>query len=249
MPLARILYVLLVLLLAGAVMVVNSMYPWPFGYDIWLTAAAIKEVALFSDAMLDPVLPMPVDGSPRLVPYAVGWGWIMRLTGLEAFTIVGIAGAVNVLLLGLGVWLFCRHWYQREQLTYWLLPVMLLVWGSGFGWANAYHLELYLMIAAYVGSFAFSTSLVALALLARYLKGGRVAGLIAYAILAVMVFVSHPITGAFLFAGAGVLVLSLQRWKQLFALQLVPLAVLGVSMLWPYYNMWDVLTGGTSHML
>ena len=42
------------------------------------------------------------------------------------------------------------------------------------------------------------------------------------------------------------MVLSIQRWKQLFALQLVPLAVLGVSMLWPYYNMWDVLTGGTS---
>ena len=246
MSLPRIVYVLLVLMLACAVFVVNGIFPWPFGYDIWLTAAAIKEVALFPDAMLDPVLPMPVDGSPRIVPYAVGWGWFMRFTGFEVFTVVGLAGAVNVLLLGLGLYLFCKNWYHNGLLALWALPAMMLVWGTGFGWANAYHLELYLMIAAYVGSFSFSTSLIALALLANFIKRGSRVGLLGYGLLAMLVFVSHPITGAFLFVGAAAMLLSFHRYKQLLLLQLVPLAVLLLSMLWPYYNMWDVLTGGTS---
>jgi hypothetical protein len=219
---------------------------WNQDADIWETAAAIRAASHNLVQPSNPLLPLPGDTSPRFTPFVLLWGWAMRVTGLQLFTIVGLAGIANYILFVTGL----AHWLTRQtrEPKFALLAfiIMLTVWGTGYIYANAYQIGFFLASLAYVGTFAYGLCFHALAYLDKYLTGRSRGSIIAYTLLSVLGFLSHPITTAFQFVAAVAILLPDKNWKRLIWMQVVPLVCLGAALLWPYFNYWTVLFKGST---
>ncbi len=176
--------------------------PWGEQADIWETAAAIQAI---SDSPLDPrnpLLDLPGETSPRFTPYTVVAGVVDRVFDLELFTTVGIMGMFSLLLFLTGISRVIRTLNPDPRAQLWIIPVMLLGWGHGYGEANAYHAEFFFATLPYVGAITYGICFHGLAELNRFLSSGSRWGLIGYVILAILAFLTHPITALLLFVAA-----------------------------------------------
>jgi hypothetical protein len=169
------------------------------------------------------------------------------ITGLGILATMGIAGLTNFFIFVFGLYRFVYKQFNSRSLPAYVLFAMLVIWGTGYNWANAYHLEMFLTCLPYVGFFAFAVGFHALYYLNCYCENNRWRDLLLYTLLSVMAFVTHPITGAFCFVGALSLLLKYMVFKRTLLLQGVPLLALVVCLIWPYFNYWDVFTRGTTN--
>ncbi|MBK6767270.1 MAG: hypothetical protein IPG71_13550 [bacterium] len=236
--------------LFGAAMLIAVGYmivpPWGEQADIWETAAAIQAI---SDSPLDPrnpLLDLPGDTSPRFTPYTIVAGVVDRLFALELFTTVGMAGVFSLMLFVTGIARVIRTLTPGPRAVLWCIPVMLLGWGHGYGEANSYHFEFFFATLPYVGALTYGICFHGLAELDRYLTQGSRGGLIAYAALAVLAFLTHPITALLLFVAAFAWAVVRASWRTAIALQLVPLLSLGAAFLWPYFDYPTLLFRGST---
>ncbi len=217
--------------------------PWGLGTDFWDTAAAVRELSVH------PLHPghhlfhgLPGQASARFHPYTLFWGLFKRATGLDIFATMGLAGIANYLLFMAGLFLFISDRFKSRSFPMLVFLIMLWVWGSGYAQANAYHLKMFLITLPYVGFFAFGASLIALYFLNRFCERGTGRSLLFYALISVLAFVTHPITGLFCYIASLALLLEARKWKALFFLQSVPLLALGASLLWPYFRYGEIFT-------
>ncbi|MCB1060932.1 MAG: hypothetical protein KDB65_11920 [Calditrichaeota bacterium] len=236
--------------LYGAIFLVALIYsiapPWGPQADIWETSAAIQAV---SDSPLhprNPLLDLPGDTSPRFTPYTVVWGVVDKLSGLELFTTVAIAGLFNLLLFLTGLSRVVRTLTGDRNAFLWIVPVMLIGWGHGYGEANGYQAELFFASLPYVGMFTYGLCFHGIAELNRYLESGARSGLVAYALIGIAAFLTHPITAMMLFVGAFAWAATRTKFSNLLLLQIVPLIALASSWLWPYFDYPTLLFRGTS---
>jgi hypothetical protein len=221
--------------------------PWGQTADMWETAAAIRAAAQNVLHPSNPLLPLPGSTSPRFTPFVIFWGAFARLSGLGLFTVVGLAGVANFLLFVTGLARWITGQFKEPKLAIFVLICMLAVWGEGYSYANAYHFGFFLSTLAYVGTFTYGVCFHALAFLRTYMDTPKAWGsLIAYALLGTLAFVTHPITGAFLFVAAAAMLLPEKSLFYTARLQLVPLVAFGLTLLWPYFNYWDTLTKGST---
>ena len=220
--------------------------PWAQTADMWETAAAMRAAAQNVFHPANPLLPLPGYTSPRFTPYVLFWGALSRVTGWGLFTVVGLAGVVNYILFVTGL----AHWitaeFKQPRLVLFLFVTMIVVWGTGYSYANAYQLRLFLASLAYVGAFTYGLCFHALGFLRKYMDSSSWSPLLAYTLLSILAFVTHPLTALFLYVAAVAMLLSENRWKRTILLQLVPLISFGVSLFWPYFDYWTVLTKGSS---
>jgi len=242
---ARSYWIICLLLLPAAIFSAFDR-PWVQTADMWETAAAIRAASVNPFHPSNPLLPLPGDTSPRFVPYVIFWGAVGHATGWGVFTVVGLAGVVNFLLFvsGLARWITLQ--FKDPRVAPVLLVVMLTVWGTGYAYANGYEFGHFLDTLSLVGMFVYGVSFHALAFLRRYLDQSRWGSLLAYALLSVLAFVTHPITAAFLFVAAGAMLLSEGNLKRTLLFQIVPLVAVGLAMFWPYFSYWQVITDGST---
>jgi hypothetical protein len=220
--------------------------PWFQTSDMWETAAAIRAASQNLLHPTNPLLALPGNTSPRFTPYVIFWGGIVRYSGLNLFTVIGLAGVANFLLFvtGLARWI---TWQTKEgRLPLFLLITMLVVCGTGYNYAQAYQFGVFLSTLAYVGMFAYGVSFHALAALRKYMDTGLKCSLAAYTVLSVLVFVTHPVTSTFQFVAAFAMLLTVDRWKQTMLLQVVPVICLAAALLWPYFDYGTVLFKGSA---
>ena len=229
-------YLIITFILFLAVVFFSFSKPWGFADDIWETGAAISEISIHPFHPENPLIALPGNTSPRFVPYTVFWGVVKRISGLGIFTLLGIIAIVNYLIFIRGLYLFVSTKFKDKILPNYTLLVILFVWGTGFGWTNQYNLETFLISQALTGYFAFALGLNALYYLIKYLDNKSIKDLI---------FITHPITSAFLFVFAISLIYEYHDFKKLALLQIVPLIAFILSLFWPYFNYWDVFTKGS----
>jgi len=220
--------------------------PWGQTADIWETAAAIRAATQNVFHPSNPLLPLAGYTSPRFIPYTLFWGAFSRLSGLGLWAVVGLAAVANYALFVTGLARWVSLQFKEPRLPLIVLITMLFVWGTGYSYANAYQLGFFLSSLAYVGAFTYGICFHALAYLRKFMDEREWSSLIAYTLLSVLAFVTHPITAAFLFVAAGAMLLSENRWKRTILMQLVPLIALCAALLWPYFDYWTVLTKGSS---
>ncbi len=178
----------------------------------------------------------------RFNPYTLVWGLIERVTHLDILATMGIAGIANFIILMTGLFFFVSDKFKSRSLPTYVAFTMVWVWGSGYGYSNAYHLETLLVTLPYASIFAFGLSLNALYFLNRYVSRGRSSDLLLYALISGLAFLSHPVTGFFCYLAALGLLLENGDWRRVFFLQWVPLLALGAALVWPYFSFWDLFT-------
>jgi hypothetical protein len=239
-------YLWLTLVLLPLVLIAVIGRPWGASADIWETSAAIRSLTADLAHPSNPLLDLPGTTSCRFTPFTLLWGALMKATGLGLFSVIALAGLTNYFLFVTGLWRFVRLQFRSRDLPACVLLCMLFVWGREYGQANEYQLGMFLLTLPYVAVFAYGCTFHALAALRSFLDTRRFRHLALYAVLAAVAFLTHPITGAFLFLAALVLVRTQSGWRLTAALQIVPLAVVIVSRLWPYFDYWAVLRQGST---
>jgi hypothetical protein len=216
--------------------------PWTLGLDFWETAATVRELSIHPFHPNHPLYALPGDQSARFNPYTLFWGILKRVTGMEIFSTMVIAGLVNYLIFSVGLFLFVSDKFGSRSLPLLTFVIMLWVWETGYIYANAYHLYAFLITLPYVGVFAFALTLNSLYFLNRFCTEGKKRDLLFYIVLSVVVFITHPITGLFCYATSSALLMEFKQWKRLLILQGIPLFALGCSLLWPYFSYADLFT-------
>jgi len=237
-------------LLFGVAILIATVYmivpPWGEQADIWETSAAIQAISDSPFAPRNPLLDLPGETSPRFTPYTLIAGVVDRVFDLELFTTVGLFGVLSLVLFVTGIARVIRTLTPDPRAILWCIPVMLLGWGHGYGEANSYHFEFFFATLPYVGALTYGICFHGLAELDRYLTKQSRGGLIAYIVLAVLAFLTHPITALLLFVAAFSWAIVRANWKAAILLQLVPLLALGAAYLWPYFDYPTLLFRGST---
>jgi len=220
--------------------------PWERDYDFWETAATIRAASVNLHSPSHPLLLLPGNLSPRFVPYTIFWGFLKKSVHLGIFATMTLAGVANYVIFILGLHRFLTKQFKHNRLPMYMLLTMLFIWGTGYGWANAYQLEMFFVMLPYVGFFTFGLSLHALYYLNCYCEKHAWRDLLWYSLFSVICFLTHPPTGVFCFIAAFSMLLTYKNLPQLLVLQSIPLLSVGSCLLWPYFSYWDVFTTGTA---
>lgn len=220
-------------------------FPWA-GDDTFEMVATIRATAESLLHPLNPMLDLPGETSPRFTPYALFWGFVTKLFAANALVIIQITAIANFLLFASGLTRFVSVYLDDRRLVTLLIPIMLICWGSGYPMANGYHWWLFFFGLPYVCIFAYGVGFHALAEFALYLKSQQTSKLMVYALLAGIVFLSHPITGLFVFITAGLMALFETSFKRALLLQAVPVGTLMATFAWPYFDYGKTLFSGAT---
>jgi hypothetical protein len=114
----------------------------------------------------------------------------------------------------------------------------LFFWGEPFNYSNEYSLRFLSYTLFYPSIFSFSLSFLGLYFVTKYARTGRALFFIFYLLLAIFIFISHPLTGTFFLLCAFVLFFiegpNRLRNIMLYVLSLVVITVL--SLVWPYHS-------------
>nr|WP_205615876.1 hypothetical protein [Streptomyces harenosi] len=199
-----------------------------------------------------PMADLPGAGSAYYSPYAVAQGAFARLTGLDGWAVLRLAGPLNLLVLLGGLGRFVRVLTPRPWAPVLALAAMTLLWGTERAWWSGY-LGLMSMTGnlGYPSAFAIGLAFWAWALTGarardaarpRYAGPGGLPGWAGHAGLGLLyglILLVHPITSVAAVLGAVALVAGWQRgWRPAvagrWALTAVTAGAVAVS--WPYFD-------------
>ncbi|MFF9042191.1 hypothetical protein ACF090_42785 [Streptomyces sp. NPDC014892] len=201
-----------------------------------------------------PTADLPGAGSPYYSPYAVAQGVLARLTGLSGWSVVKLAGPVNLLVLLTGIGRFVRVLTPRPWAPVLAVLFMTLLWGTErVLWSGFLGLMSLTMTLGYPSAFATGLTFWAWAWTGARARGGGSPGRVRYvgpsglggvwayaglgALYGLIVLV-HPITAVAALAGAVAIVAAWQRgWRRPVVARWASAgaATLAVAVSWPYY--------------
>ncbi|MEV5881981.1 hypothetical protein AB0L74_04550 [Streptomyces sp. NPDC052020] len=199
-----------------------------------------------------PMADLPGAGSAYYSPYAVAQGAFARLTGLDGWAVLRLAGPLNLLVLLGGLGRLVRVLTPRPWAPVLALAAMTLLWGTERAWWSGY-LGLMSMTGnlGYPSSFAIGLTFWAWALTgARARDAGRLryvgpsglpgcAGYAGLGLLYGLILLVHPITSVAAALGGVALVAGWQRgWRAALAGRwALAAATAGAAALsWPYFD-------------
>ncbi|MGH9178419.1 MAG: hypothetical protein ACRD0N_07685 [Acidimicrobiales bacterium] len=215
--------------------------------DIYLHAAAVAEVARHP---LSPGNPLVAGDAadPEYSPYIVLLGAFTRVTGLDVFTTLRLAGVLALITLLVVVpWALDRLVDDRSAAP-WFLVFTLVLWGwEPWRWSGYLNLNSIGFILPYPSVVGASLLLVGLALTRRLLKRptparGAVLGLLSGCLLLV-----HPFSSISMAVGAAALLLGGRRFgrSQARALAVAVAVAATVALSWPYFPVLKLLSEGS----
>ncbi|QFQ97846.1 hypothetical protein F9278_18255 [Streptomyces phaeolivaceus] len=237
----------------------------PLCCDAGLYAAAVERLR---PDLLDPAHPtvdLPGAGSPVYTPYAVAQGVLARLTGLGGWSLLKLAGPVNLLVLLTGIGRLVRLLTPRPWAPVLALPLVTLLWGTGrapwsggpglmpmttdLGHPSTLAVALTFWAWAWTGARARGGGLSGRRV--RYVGPGGLGSVWAYAGLGMpygLILAVHPVTGVGAAAGALAAVTASQRgwrWPLAGRWALTGAVALLIAVSWPYYDVLSSAAGGT----
>jgi hypothetical protein len=167
-------------------------------------------------------------------PEHVFWALVMRRTGLRGTDVMALAGLVNVAVFLAGIVVLGRCLGPRRTLPLALLLVLPFVWGAGYSWSNEYSLSMLPIVSAFPATLAWGLSFMVLGLYHVWARRGGVFRLALAAALTGFVVTQHALTACMFTLWFPVLWVWLGRtsWRRRWIVLALPLAGLGLSLLW-----------------
>ncbi|MFI2033840.1 hypothetical protein ACH470_03920 [Streptomyces bottropensis] len=252
------------LVVGGLFWLVTTLAYWrvPLCCDAGLHAAVVERLRWNLPHPAHPTAALPGAGSPHYSPYALAQGVLARLTGLSGWSLVKLAGPVNLLVLLTGLGRFVRVLTPRAWAPVLALLFTTLLWGTGTApWSGGPGLMSMTTDLGHPSAFALGLMFWAWAWTgvrargggsgrrARYVGPSGLGGLGAYAGLGALyglILLVHPMTAAAAVAGAMALVAAWQHgWRAPLAGRwaLTATVTAAVAVAWPSY---DVLSSATA---
>ena len=177
-------------------------------------------------------------------PYTIGLGLVTRLSGLHAVDVLAGQGLLNLLLWGAALWAFVAAWTKRTAPAFYALLFVLFLWGpEPWRYSAFFHLRSLAYVLPYPSTF---TSAVALGTLAAFPRLARSPRWWVPVVLLVgtLVWITHPVTGMFLWVGLFACALSAPRTRGFWvAFALTAAAAFGLAMAWPLVPMRELWFG------
>lgn len=212
--------------------------PWFEWSDGSEHAAAVRELQHSLTKPLNPHLVLPGTTSPRYVPSIIAMALAQRLAGCDIFPLLGFCSLFSWVMLAAGIYVFAREYFRDEYQPLYTLLSLLFLWGRGWDGANSIMFSSLVYNAYYPSVISLILMFFALAALIRFMRGGSLRAFIACALISMLVFLNHPLTGFLLFfisllmlvAEGGLTKGSLILFTLSLAMALVAAA------LWPYYS-------------
>jgi alpha-1,6-mannosyltransferase len=216
----------------------------PWGADLGLHAAVLGRL---TTSPLHPGNPaLDVGGSSAYYsPYMLALALIAKITGLGAFTILKLAGILNVLLLLSGLFRFIRSLTPHRYAPVLALVGLLFWWGTtAIAWSGYLSLISLALCVCYPSTFATALTFHVWATVRRLPLGAlawaRCAGV---GVLLAVVVLSHQFTA--IGAVLGVLALLWHRRREIVRTDALRLAAgaavtLVIVLCWPYYHIWSL---------
>ena len=210
--------------------------------DMWEHVAVVR--GLIDD---------PFRSTPPLTlldtPYTVTLGALGHAFGASAVTILSVAAIANLVLFLVALWLFVIEATANRRAPFWALVFLLLLWGfSPYRFSGFFNLNSIGFVLPYPSTFATAIALLTLTAALRAMRNRRPVLFAAVAVGTTSVVLVHPITGAWLAVGLLAVGISRARitrdWLWLGAASLVGL---GLTLLWPYYSIFDLLRDTSSY--
>jgi hypothetical protein len=121
-------------------------------------AAAARELTYSFTKPQNPLLDLPGHTSPRFVPSVIMMAMVQKIFSPGLFTLIGFSSLASFLLLGVGIYLFSKEYFQDEKQPLYTLFCVLFLWGKGWEESNSY------MFSSLI-SFAYYPSVVSFALM------------------------------------------------------------------------------------
>jgi hypothetical protein len=211
--------------------------------DFWIYVATLAELAVHP---LHPRNPLFGNGYAFafLSPYTQALGLVSRVTGLRPADVLVGQGLVNVTLLSAALYAFVAAWLRRPRAAFYALLFLLFLWGRDpWRFSGFFHLDSLAYVMSYPSTFAAALALGTLAAFPRVVGSPR-AWLALVVPLATLVWIVHPITGVFLWAGLFAFSLSAPRSRgHWLALVVAAAATFGLALAWPLVPMRELWFG------
>jgi hypothetical protein len=212
-------------------------YPFFDNTDGCEHTAAAKELTYSFTKPHNPLLNLPGRTSPRFVPSVIMMAIVQKIFSPGLFTLIGFSSIASFLLLGVGIYLFSKEYFQDEKQPLYTLFCVLFLWGKGWEESNSYMFSSLIPFAYYPSVVSFALMPLSLFFLLRYLHGGKRRHASVFIALSSFILLNHPVTG-FLYSFVTLILITTEGYGQkntLFLFAITFLIALGFTALWPYY--------------
>ena len=216
--------------------------------DFWEHSAVVNEL---SKHLIHPNNPIIKTDSPHAFfsPYSILVAVFSKITNLNSIQSLACFAVFNLFFFVFSFYLFCKDIFKENHqiIASISLFFILFFWGENpWGWSGFYHIMILHNVLPYPSTFAMCITLLILSMVARSQPQRNYLKMITIILLSAVVFITHPPTAIFLNIGIIALNFSLHNYsiKQFFlksAIIIIPSALL--CLLWPYYNMIDLILG------
>ncbi len=214
------------------------------GSDVWEHLTTLKA---WSESLLSPVHPHTglEASSARFTPLYFIYALFLKISGVSVFAAYGAISVFQSVMFVMGVFWFTRAYFRSDWAPFFALVILLCVWGTGWGWSNAYQLRSLILVAGYPSTGVFALSFMLFSWTLRLCRGPRLSKFesVGYMFLVGVIWVSHPLTAVFATVGAVLLIVFEKRDDQRALVKLGGLVFAGFVLagLWPYYSLFGVL--------
>ena len=215
--------------------------------DYWEHAAVLRTLIDHPFHPPNPHLPIATS-SPRFGPLSVLGALASRVLGLDALSGLSLIAVLNTSLFVLGIWLFFRTYFRDGRAGLYGLLVMLGSWWEAWTFTSIYQPKVLLSVACYPWLAAFGVTLLGLALTLRVLRARKTpfVDLGGLAFVLATVLLTHQVTAMMALAATFLLALTEPRVPMSRRAWVAAAAIAGclLTILWPYYSVWHLLSGG-----
>lgn len=215
-------------------------YQHYYDFDHWAYSASLREMSRHLLYPNDPHLLLSIPSS-WFSPYLFLWVIFKKVTGFSVFTVLGVAGTVNFLVLVCGLYAFVRSYFSNPKLPSLVLITMLFFWGKGWDYSGCLDFDFLRLGLCYPYALCLGLSLVCFYLVLNFFGHRRPIDLIIIVIIISFILLTHRITASFCFLGIVVLAL-FERGVGLKVRALI-LATIPAAMLlglgWPFYSYFE----------
>jgi len=219
--------------------------------DFWEHSAVVKEL---SNNLTHPNNPIIGGHIPHafISPYSILVALFSKLTALNSIQSLECFAFFNLLFLLWSIYFFCKAVFKEYYISIATLSLVLILffWGSNpHNWSGFIHFNALHSVLPYPSTFSVGLVFLTLALVAKQHAKNFSWQSILIIVLSASVFIIHPTTAIFLYIGiiAWHFTQSNYSMKQCViqsAVVIIPSLVL--CLLWPYYNIIDLLSGNNA---
>jgi hypothetical protein len=207
--------------------------------DFWVHLGAVRE---FAHSLLHPANPLVIGGAhdPYMSPYAFVLGATVRVTSLDAVTVLTVAGIANLVLLLFAIRRFVQLVSSAEFAPVLSLLFVLTAWGIGpWRWSGFFSLNSLGTVLPLSSTFASAVGLLTIVALCTWLRHGDRRQLIAVAVGGVLVVLCHPLTATWVaLVGLGFVISEMRpsNLRRRFALGAVVVCAGLIAAVWPFFS-------------